>query len=128
MISIIVVRFKVRRPFNELNRRITNGLKSSLREFGLSFNSQRYLKFNPFYMRDRVEDRKIKISFRIETRSRFMYRPAFFFGYFSTYTTSHFENNLYFGHNERRFYSEFHSRVKSRLKSCMIQNRVFDPE
>ena len=26
--------------------------------------------------------------------------------------TSHFANNLYFGHNERRFHYEFHSRVK----------------
>ena len=40
----------------------------------------------------------------------------YFFGDFSTYTfkyvnkTSHFVNNLYFGHNKRRF----HSRVKSR--------------
>ena len=61
--------------------------------------------------------RRIKILFRIETRFRFMYRPFYFFGDFSTYTfkfvneTSHNANNLYFGHNERRFHSEFQSRV-----------------
>lgn len=44
-----------------------------------------------------------------------MYRQSYFFGDFSTYTfkyvieTSHFANNLYFNHNERRFYFEFHS-------------------
>ena len=65
---------------------------------------------------------RMKISFRIETRFRFLYRQSYFSGDFSTYTliyvnkTSHFANNLYFGHNERRFHSEFHSRVKFRSK------------
>ena len=64
--------------------------------------------------------RRMKISFRIQTRFTFLYRQ--FLGDFSTYTfkyvnkTSHFANNLYFGHNERRFHSEFHSRVKFRSK------------
>ena len=30
--------------------------------------------------------------------------------------TSHFAKNLYLGHNERRFHSGFHSRVKFRSK------------
>ena len=48
-----------------------------------------------------------------------MHRPSYFFGDFGTYIfnyvneTSHFENNPYYSHNERRFHSEFHSRVKS---------------
>ena len=64
----------------------------------------------------------MKISFRIETRFRFMYQQSYFSGNFSTYTlknvnkTSYFANNLYFGHNERRFRSEFHSKVKFRSK------------
>ena len=67
----------------------------------------------------RIErSRRMKISFRIETRFRFMYQQSYFSGDFSTYTlkyvnkTSYFANNLYFGQNERRFHSEFHSRVK----------------
>ena len=65
----------------------------------------------------------MKISFRIETRFRFMYQQSYFSGDFSTCTlkyvnkTSHFANNLYFGHNERRFYSDFHSGVKFQFKS-----------
>ena len=65
---------------------------------------------------------ELRISFRIETRFRFMYQQSYFSGDFSTYTlkhvnkTSYFANNLYFGHNERRFHSEFHSRVKFRSK------------
>ena len=71
----------------------------------------------------RIErSRRMKISFQIETRFRFLYRQSYFLGDFSTYTfkyvnkTSHFSNNLYFGHNERRFHSEFHSRVKFQSK------------
>ena len=72
----------------------------------------------------RIENsRRMKISYRIETRFRFMYRQSYFPGDFSTYTpklyvnkTSYFPNNLYFGYNERRFHSEFHSRVKFRSK------------
>ena len=71
----------------------------------------------------RIErSRRMKISFRIETRFRFMYRQSYFSGDFSTYTlkymnkTSQFANNLYFGHNERRFHSELHSIVKFRSK------------
>ena len=66
--------------------------------------------------------RRMKISFRIETRFRFMYRQSYFPGDFSSYTlkyvnkTSNFANNLYFGHNERLFHSEFHSRVKFQSK------------
>ena len=45
-----------------------------------------------------------------------MYRPSYDFADFNTFKdvneTSHFTNNLYFGHNERRFHSEFNSRVK----------------
>ena len=64
----------------------------------------------------------MKISFRIETHFRFMYQQSYFSGDFSTCTlkyvnkTSHFANNLYFGHNERRFYSDFHSGVKFQFK------------
>ena len=53
---------------------------------------------------------------------------------FSTYTlkyvnkTSHFASNLYFGHNERRFHSEFHSRVKMIPNRHFIPDRVFNPE
>ena len=104
------------------------------------------------YMGDWVEDwkiRRMKISFRIETRFRFMYQQSYFSGDFSTYAlqyankTSHFANNLYFSHNERRFHSEFHSRVKFRSKftwfridisfriECSIRNEKWnelDPE
>ena len=50
-------------------------------------------------------------------------QQSYFSGDFSTYTpkyvdkTSHFANNLYFSYNERRFHSEYHSRVKFRSKS-----------
>ena len=71
----------------------------------------------------RIErSRRMKISFPIETCFRFMYQQSYFFGDFSTYTlkyvnkTSHFSNNLYFGHNERRFHSEFRSFPKLRSK------------
>ena len=66
--------------------------------------------------------RRIKISFGVETRFRFMHRQSYFSGYFNIHTlnyvnkTSDFANNLYFGHNERRFHSEFYSRVKFRSK------------
>ena len=43
--------------------------------------------------------------------------------------TSHFAKNLYFGHNERRFHSGFHSRVKFDPSLLyMIPNRHFIPE
>ena len=99
------------------------------------------------YMGDWVEDwkiaRRIKISFRISCAN------DYFSGDFSTNTpkyvdkTSHFPNNLYFGHNERRFHSEFRSRVKFRSKftwfridisfriECSIRNEKWnelDPE
>ena len=71
----------------------------------------------------RIErSQRMKILFRIETRFRFMYQQSYFSGDFSTYTlkyvnkTSHFANNLFFSHDERRFHSEFHSRVKFRSK------------
>ena len=38
--------------------------------------------------------------------------------------TSHFANNLYFGHNERRFYSEFLSRVKFRSKFTWFRTDI----
>ena len=98
----------------------------------------------------RIErSRWIKISLRIETRFRFMYRQSYFSGDFSTYTlkyvnkTSYFPNNLYFGHNERRFYSDFYTAVKFRFKftwfridisfriECSIRNEKWnelDPE
>ena len=75
-----------------------------------------------------------------------MNRPSYFPGDFSTYIlkyvnkSSRFANNLYFGHNERRFHSEFHSRVKFRSKfridipfrtECSIRNEEWnelDPE
>ena len=47
-----------------------------------------------------------------------MCRQSCFPGDFSTYTfkyvnkTSYFPNDQYFGHNKRRFNSEFHSRVE----------------
>ena len=47
-----------------------------------------------------------------------MYGQSYFSGDFTTNTlkyvnkTSDFASNLYFGHNERRFHSEFYSRVK----------------
>ena len=99
--------------------------RASLHESGLSFNPERYLlKIQSVFtweieLRIVSRSRRLEISFRIETRLRFMYRASYFFGDFSTYTfnyvnkTSHFVNNLYFGHNERRF----HSTVKSR---CMF--------
>ena len=88
--------------------------------------SKRHFKLNSCLHGDWVQLRterlqSMKISFRIQIRFRFMYQQSYFPGDFSTYTlkyvnkTSHFANNLYFGHNERRFHSEF------------IQEWNFDP-
>ena len=76
----------------------------------------------------------MKISFRIETRFRSMYRQSYFSGDFSTYTlkyankTSYFPNNLYFGHNERRFHSEFSFKSEISIQVYMIPNRHFIPD
>ena len=72
----------------------------------------------------RIErSRRMKISFRIETRFRFMYQQSYFSGDFGTYIHLNtwielpiLQTIFYFGHNERRFHSEFHSRVKFRSK------------
>ena len=61
----------------------------------------------------------MEIPFRIirTIRFRFMYRHTYFSDDFSASTlkyaheTFHFENNLYFDRNERRFHFEFRSRV-----------------
>ena len=51
-----------------------------------------------------------------------MHGQSYFSGDFTTHTlkyvnkTSDFANNLYFGHNERRFHSGFYSRVKFRSR------------
>ena len=82
----------------------------------------------------RIErSRRMKISIRIETRFRFMYRQSYFSGDFKSYTlkyvdkTSHFANNLYFDHNERRFHSEFHSRVNFEI-DCFhgLRTRIYE--
>ena len=76
-------------------------------------------------MGDWVEDWKITANEDLipDWNSFQIHVPTILFsGDFSTYTlkyvnkTSHFANNLYFGHNERRFHPEFHSRVKFRSK------------
>ena len=60
-----------------------------------------------------------------------MYQQSYFSGDFSTYTlkyvnkTSHFANNLYFSHNERPFYPEFHPGVKFRSKSLHDSESTF---
>ena len=125
----------------------------SLHESGLSFNPERRFKLKSCLQGEielRIErSRRTKISFRVETRFRFMYQQSYFSGDFSIYTpkyvnkTSHFANNLYFGHNERRFHCEFHWRVKFRSKftwfridisfriECSIRNEKWnelDPE
>ena len=119
----------------------------------IEFQSRTTLKFQFVFtwkVELRIERlRRMKVSFRIETRFRFMYRQSYFSGDFSTYTlkyvnkTSYFPNNLFFGHSERRFHSEFHSRVKFPSKStcfridisfrieCSIRNEKWnelDPE
>ena len=69
----------------------------------------------------------MKISFPIENRFRFMYRPSYFFGDFNSYKfkyeneTSHFVNSLYFDHNERRFHFEFYCRIKCSSKLTGIR-------
>ena len=100
----------------------SSGIKGSLHESGLSFNPERHFVFTWEIILRIVRSRRIKISLRTETRFRFMYWSSYFFGDFSTYTFSTWmkfpiwQNNLYFGHNKRRFQSEFHSKVKSRSK------------
>ena len=55
---------------------------------------------------------------QLSYKLRFMYGQSYFSGDLTTHTlkyvnkTSDFANNLYFSHNERRFHSEFYSRVK----------------
>ena len=80
----------------------------------LSFNPERQLKFYSclhWRLSENCQVTANEILFGIETPFIFMYRSSYFLGDFSTYTfkyvnkTSHFVNNLYFGHNERRFHS-----------------------
>ena len=79
----------------------------------------------------------MKISLRIETRFRFMYQQSYFSGDFSTYTpkyvdkTSHFANNLYFGHNawtSISFKSEISIQVYMIPNRHLIPDRVFNRE
>ena len=98
------------------------------------------------YMGDWVKDLKITAnenpipdcnSFQIHVPTR---QQSYFSGDFSTYTprnvdkTSHFANNLYLGHNERRFHSKFQSRVKFRSKftwyriDISFRIELFNPE
>ena len=84
------------------------------------------------YMGDWVEDWKITANENLipDWNSFQIHVPtSYFSGDFTTYTlkyvnkTSHFANNLYFGHNEHRFHSEFHS-----IQVYMIPNRHFIPD
>ena len=114
---------------------LTACLRGSLHESGFSFNPERHFKLNScLHGRLKTErPRRMKISFRVETRFRFMYQQSYFFGDFSTYTlkyvnkTSHFANNLYFGHlhdSESTFHSG--SSVQSGMKYGMnsIRNEL----
>ena len=75
------------------------------------------------------KSRRIKISFRIVTRFRIVYRQSYFSGDYVVKNgnkTYHFANNLYFGNNERRFYSIlFQVSFKSKIsvQVYMILNR-----
>ena len=104
------------------------------------------------YMGDWVQDWKVTANENLipDWNSFQIHVPTMLFlRRFSTYKlkyvnkTSHFTNNLYFGHNERRFHFEFHSRVKFRSKftwfridisfriECSIRNEKWnelDPE
>ena len=109
---------------NNLFQTCYNKLGGSLHESGLSFNPERHFKLNSclhgrlsWGLKDHGEWKShsgLKLTF--------MHRQCYFSGDFSTYTlkyvneTSHFANNLYFAHNERRFYSDFYSRVKFQFK------------
>ena len=86
-------------------------------------NPERHFKFNSclherliWGLKDRGESRS---DSRLKLVSDRLYRPSSFFGDFGTYRfkyvseTSRIANSLYFGDNERWFYSEFHSWVKS---------------
>ena len=71
----------------------------------------------------RIErSRRMKISFGLKLVSDSCTNYLIFRRFWHLYTlkyvnkTSHFANNLYFSHNERRFHSEFHSRVEFRFK------------
>ena len=120
--------FSLRTTFKCVDYARKHVIRGSLHaESGLSFKPERHFKLNSclhaWEIELRIErSRRMKISFRIETRFRFMYQQSYFSGDFSTYApkyvdkTSHFANNLYLGHNERRFHSEFHSRVTFRFK------------
>ena len=73
----------------------------------------------------------MKISFRIETHFRFMHQKSYFSADFSTYTlkyvnkTFHFVNYLYFGHNERRFHSEFSCEERVKNPSLHDSESIF---
>ena len=116
--------FGLRTTFKCVDYARKHVIRGSLHESGLSFKPERHFKLNSCLHGRLIDERsrRMKISFQIETRFRFMYQQSYFSGDFSTYApkyvdkTSHFANNLYLGHNERRFHSEFHSRVKFRFK------------
>ena len=89
-------------------------LRGGLHESGLSFNPKRHFKL----IESRIErSRRTKISFRIETRFRFMYRQSYFSGDFSTYTLK-YVNKLHILQTIfiSAIMNEFHSRMKFRSK------------
>ena len=121
--------------WNRLKRVLTlsdlpldNGwLRSSLHESGLSFNPERPLNFNSclhgrlsWGLKDHGEWKShsgLKLVSDLCT-DNLIFPAILALIYTLKYVnkTSNFPNNFYFGHSERRFYSEFHSRVKFRSK------------
>ena len=121
-------------------------------ESGLSFNPERHFKLNlclhgrlSLGLKDHGEW-KSHSGLKLVSHSCTDNLTS---GDFSTYTlkyvnkTSHFANNLYFGHSERRFHSDFHFDVKFQSKftwfrinisfriECSIRNEKWhelDPE
>ena len=118
-------------------------LRSSLHESGLRFNPERHFKLNSCLKKITAKENLIpdwnsmsQQSTKCTNNPIFPVILALIHLNMYVNKTSHFANNHYFGHNERRFHSEFHSRVKFRPKftwlridisfrmECSIRNEI----